>query len=413
MIKDNTRRWEKAKVLVFHEDLRAAFNRLERKVEAAIGQKQGHHEKADPGRGAGNDSHMEIDSRVASEPPGPRARMDIADGSDKCPTFESGVAPPADGHRWFKTSRRVGGGTSHSEHTANRHKSFSAMMSSFGIDNRKTRIDIRDLSGVVIARGFEKFAHSDHGPVLKVRVDDIVWKNSRISRQPTRDAYFALYRSRSKSNNKIYYQLRTVADRKFPPRFPNDQFNKSARGGREGGYADYEPGWCYLDCRYLKIRGKRLSFRRREQGNSGVLSQAEMMKMKLPSKVVHQNNPNNPAQIKHNNPAEPNVPDPNNGPAQGGLNSGYAGWQQYAVPGYYNGGLAPPPGFGPYGPMVGPYGNWAYPVFNTPNPAAQDFHRGQSEPIGGHYVDPSRRQNGAEVQNAPPIHPSRQQGIKN
>ena len=110
----------------------------------------------------------------------------------------------------------------------------------------------------MVARGYERYCKSDHGPYLEVAPDDIYWEGLKL-RDPRGNApYYLDYRSGA--DLKVYAQLRSVADRPHPPMRPSGRLNSGQLGGRQGGYAEYRAGWCYLDCRKLTIRGKQFRF---------------------------------------------------------------------------------------------------------------------------------------------------------
>lgn len=99
-------------------------------------------------------------------------------------------------------------------------------------------------NGELIATGFNRMVYGDHGPYIeftKAQID-----LSRMEPDKGREANlpkrrFNLWYSKD-GFVKAYDQLRTVADRPNPPRGKYACNNK-----REEGYADYQPGFVYVD----------------------------------------------------------------------------------------------------------------------------------------------------------------------
>ena len=191
--------------------------------------------------------------RVKNPQPAPRIFV-----SKLISGLRNGTVQPSNLASHFpQTGNACKGRVGHRYMTKNIVECHKAMSSSFGIQNKPTQVDISDKNGNLLARGFVGYTCSDHGPILKIRPSDVYWENLRIRDPRGKSPFFLDFRS--KANVRVYYQVRTVADQPFPPRSRNDNFNVRQPGGREGGYADYEPDYCYLDTRDVIINGKMLS----------------------------------------------------------------------------------------------------------------------------------------------------------
>ena len=160
--------------------------------------------------------------------------------------------------RFSQTSKKCEGRVGHNYMSRNIVSSHRAMTRSFGIRNSPSKINIFDKAGNLVARGFKRFANSDHGPYLEVNPSDIYWEGLELRNPRGKSPFFLDFRT--KSSMRVYYQVRTVESQPYPPRSQNDCFNVRQPGGRAGGYADYKPDMCYLDARKIIIQGKALQF---------------------------------------------------------------------------------------------------------------------------------------------------------
>ena len=156
--------------------------------------------------------------------------------------------------RFKQTERKCMGRVGHKLMTKNIVLSHKLMTNSFGISNNPTKVKIYDSAGNFVARGYKRFANSDHGPYLEVDPKDIYWENLRLKDPRGNSPFFLDYRTQS--NMRVYYQVRTVENQPYPPHSQKDCLNVRQLGGRAGGYADYQPDMCYLDARKIRIQNK-------------------------------------------------------------------------------------------------------------------------------------------------------------
>lgn len=110
----------------------------------------------------------------------------------------------------------------------------------FGDPNRK----FFSPSGELIARGFNRMVYGDHGPYIEFTKNqiDLTRLNKdeqRVEKLPKRR--FDLWYS-SDGYVKAYDQIRDVSDRPNPPRG-----KYACSNDRADGYADYRPGFVYVD----------------------------------------------------------------------------------------------------------------------------------------------------------------------
>ncbi|CAJ1425915.1 unnamed protein product [Effrenium voratum] len=92
--------------------------------------------------------------------------------------------------------------------------------------------------GRLIARGYRRIVFGDHGPYVEFDTAQIVWENlPEVVLKPAH-AYYDEYWSEG-GFVKLYKQKRSVEHKHNPPA-------GGVRHNREGGYADYKVGMCYI-----------------------------------------------------------------------------------------------------------------------------------------------------------------------
>ncbi|OLP86966.1 hypothetical protein AK812_SmicGene31866 [Symbiodinium microadriaticum] len=105
----------------------------------------------------------------------------------------------------------------------------------------------------LIARGYRRIVFGDHGPYVEFEASQIVWENlPEVILKPSH-AYYDEYWAEG-GFVKLYKQKRSVQHKRNPP-------TGGVRHDREGGYADYKVGMCYISPSQLTAatRGARAS----------------------------------------------------------------------------------------------------------------------------------------------------------
>jgi hypothetical protein len=104
---------------------------------------------------------------------------------------------------------------------------------------------IEDVYGRRLAQGVERIMLGDHGPYVEFRKLDAKLHGGSESNAK----FFKLYFS-AEGKTRIYHQMRSV-DSSAPPSGPFSIDNK-----RAGGYADYRPGFCYINLFECQLRNR-------------------------------------------------------------------------------------------------------------------------------------------------------------
>lgn len=101
---------------------------------------------------------------------------------------------------------------------------------------------------LLVAKGYDRVVYGDHGAYIEFSHDKIVWAALPKAVKKSELAYYDEFYSAC-GTVKLYDQKKTVADKKNPP-----------AGGisrnREGGYADYKVGFCYISPKDLTVKEK-------------------------------------------------------------------------------------------------------------------------------------------------------------
>ena len=310
--------------------------------------------------------------------------------------------------RFHQTQKKCRGAVKNNEHTQNIDLCFNAIASSFGINNTRTKVIIRDKGGNMVGRAFERFARSDHGPYLEMREEDVYWEELKLRDPRGNRPYYLDWRTGG--DLRVYHQVRTVQDRPYPPRYPKGRGNVAQPGGREGGYADYRPGYCYVDARKVTINGKRFRWPW-EQGKGSQKMQVDDAASSTadppnggnaaPGGADAKNQqqgaiaPNNSQTLQSTAPAAPNG---GRAVMQGGQHMGQAATQQFVVGPQHCGNLQPlqfAPGTMYQADQFGnllPVNHYALPTGDF-RPVSGDWRGGAG--IVNHpsspYMDPQRR----------------------
>eukprot|EP00933_Yihiella_yeosuensis_P014287 TRINITY_DN12863_c0_g2_i1.p1 TRINITY_DN12863_c0_g2~~TRINITY_DN12863_c0_g2_i1.p1 ORF type:complete len:252 (+),score=41.85 TRINITY_DN12863_c0_g2_i1:68-757(+) len=99
--------------------------------------------------------------------------------------------------------------------------------------------------GTLIAQGYRRIVYGDHGAYVEFEPTQIIWKNlPKVILKPSH-AYYDEYHSEG-GFVKLYMQKRTVENKSNPP-------SGGVRHNREGGYADYQVGMCYIPPESLTV----------------------------------------------------------------------------------------------------------------------------------------------------------------
>ena len=90
----------------------------------------------------------------------------------------------------------------------------------------------------LIAEGYQRVVFGDHGPYVECDPSQVVWENLPEVLLKPGHAYYDEYYTK-KGFLRLYMQKRSVEHKQNPPR-------GGVRHDREGGYADYKVGMCYI-----------------------------------------------------------------------------------------------------------------------------------------------------------------------
>lgn len=90
----------------------------------------------------------------------------------------------------------------------------------------------------LIARGYTRVVYGDHGAYIECDPAQVVWKSFPVEVIKPPHAYYDEYYSEG-SSVKLLHQKRSVEHKPNPP-------GGRVRHHREGGYADYKVGMCYI-----------------------------------------------------------------------------------------------------------------------------------------------------------------------
>mmetsp|Transcript_91407 Transcript_91407/g.263864 ORF Transcript_91407/g.263864 Transcript_91407/m.263864 type:complete len:273 (+) Transcript_91407:77-895(+) len=110
-------------------------------------------------------------------------------------------------------------------------------------------IEFRDAADpkTVVAHGYRRVVYGDHGPYLEFRPEDVNWASLPVEVLKPPHAYYDEYYSEG-GEVRLYFQKRSVEHKANPP-------VGGVRHNREGGYADYKVGMCYIPPDVLTVPG--------------------------------------------------------------------------------------------------------------------------------------------------------------
>jgi len=173
----------------------------------------------------------------------------------------------------------------------------NSLKQTFNIGTQEQTAEVTDMFGNIIANKHLGWEINDHGAYLKLSPDDIIWKDLvpliHVIKNRKSNSYpwYIGYKHKDSPSSRpfLYLQLRTVEDRPNPP-----GRRYAMKLGREGGYASYEPGMCYISFTLIKINAEKWScpnppYNSNNNENSGKQSNPN----KKPHAQRKQNNSNN------------------------------------------------------------------------------------------------------------------------
>mmetsp|Transcript_119720 Transcript_119720/g.343972 ORF Transcript_119720/g.343972 Transcript_119720/m.343972 type:complete len:268 (-) Transcript_119720:107-910(-) len=217
--------------------------------------------------GFAEDAH---EGRLQRDPLGPseRPRAETAEGG---PCHAAEDFAPAFGHhrRWHGHCSVVENGAAErcpqadesdtdgqSETTAstadcwNRLRDKERVEGELGLDEfGAPDVEFRDAFDpkTVVARGYQRIVYGDHGPYIEFRKEQVVWESLPAVVLKPPHAYYDEYHSKGGEVH-LYLQKRSVEHKLNPP-------TGGVRHNREGGYADYKIGMCYISPKVLTVAG--------------------------------------------------------------------------------------------------------------------------------------------------------------
>lgn len=100
----------------------------------------------------------------------------------------------------------------------------------------------KDCKTTRICRGYRRVVYGDHGPYLELNEDDVEWDQFRLVRKTSHSYYDLAFTFGG--NAKLYIQKRGV---KHKPNPPSDGRARTVRNHCREGYADYQPGFVYIE----------------------------------------------------------------------------------------------------------------------------------------------------------------------
>jgi len=129
----------------------------------------------------------------------------------------------------------------------NRRRDKSRVEGELGLPESGAAIELYDASSptTLVAHGYTRVVYGDHGSYIEFESSQIEWESLPIAILKPPHAYYDEYHSEG-GFVQLYVQKRSVENKRNPP-----------KGGvwhnREGGYADYKVGMCYISSDMLTV----------------------------------------------------------------------------------------------------------------------------------------------------------------
>jgi len=107
------------------------------------------------------------------------------------------------------------------------------------VESGSEQFSFKTKKGTIIAEGYLRIVHGDHGPYTEHLQEHILWDNLLCERKGV--GYYNKWYPKDGSRVLIYDQIKTVNSLPNPP--PGKM---SYKGNRKEGYADYRIGRVYI-----------------------------------------------------------------------------------------------------------------------------------------------------------------------
>mmetsp|Transcript_35996 Transcript_35996/g.78762 ORF Transcript_35996/g.78762 Transcript_35996/m.78762 type:complete len:210 (-) Transcript_35996:127-756(-) len=137
-------------------------------------------------------------------------------------------------------ANEAGSGAPSTADNWNRLRDKSVVEAELGLSEEGAEVELHDASSPekLIARGYRRIVFGDHGPYVELDPSQVVWESLPIEILKPAHAYYDEYYSDG-GFVKLYRQKRSVEHKLNPPA-------GGIKHNREGGYADYKVGMCYV-----------------------------------------------------------------------------------------------------------------------------------------------------------------------
>lgn len=141
---------------------------------------------------------------------------------------------------------------------SNRAEDKNLLESTLHISERGNSSTIFYVHGVPLFKGYHRVVYGDHGPYIEFSLPHIMCNlidrvtnrnpNFKITSDP--EFYYRWFHPINFPHVKMYYQLRSVKNLTNAPNRPD---KKPSKFNRSEGYADYKPGYFYVDPHWLSL----------------------------------------------------------------------------------------------------------------------------------------------------------------
>mmetsp|Transcript_59919 Transcript_59919/g.111024 ORF Transcript_59919/g.111024 Transcript_59919/m.111024 type:complete len:234 (-) Transcript_59919:118-819(-) len=129
----------------------------------------------------------------------------------------------------------------------NRVREKDLVEGELGLPEYGMRVDLFDAScpGCRVADGYTRVVYGDHGAYVELDPSQVCWESLPVVTLKPSHAYYDEYYTQG-GFVRLYKQKRSVEHKKNPPA-------GGVRHNREGGYADYKVGMCYISPKHLTV----------------------------------------------------------------------------------------------------------------------------------------------------------------
>mmetsp|Transcript_52287 Transcript_52287/g.122424 ORF Transcript_52287/g.122424 Transcript_52287/m.122424 type:complete len:239 (+) Transcript_52287:61-777(+) len=129
----------------------------------------------------------------------------------------------------------------------NRMREKDLVEGELGLPETGIEVELFDAScpGCRVATGYTRIVYGDHGAYVELDSSQVCWGSLPVVTVKPPHAYYDEYHTEG-GFVQLYKQKRSVEHKKNPPA-------GGIRHNREGGYADYKVGMCYISARHVTV----------------------------------------------------------------------------------------------------------------------------------------------------------------